>query len=218
MIIVMGALQVREADLGRLRPALIRQVETTRHEDGCEHYALAHDILDPTVLQVGERWRDQAAMGMHLVSDQMVRFNVDLRAARILSARVDSYHPGGEVRKLIDVNAPNARFSKENKAMVIVMGTVKFAPGEIDRFNDAIVAQIEATRAEDGCEHYAFARDVIDPDIVHVSERWRDNAALTAHFASAHMAAFNAVLASAAKLELSVKAYEGDTVRTLMGS
>ena len=102
--------------------------------------------------------------------------------------------------------------------MVVVMGTAHMAPGEIDRLLDVMRAQIDATRAEDGCEHYAFARDVYDPDLLHVSERWRDNAAITAHFQSPHMASFNAALASAKMLSLSVKAYDENGERTLMGS
>lgn len=81
--------------------------------------------------------------------------------------------------------------------MIIVQGEAKFAAGEIDRLAAPMKAQIEATRAEDGREHYAYARDVLDPDLLHVSERWRDEDAIAAHFASAHMAAFNAELATA---------------------
>jgi quinol monooxygenase YgiN len=101
--------------------------------------------------------------------------------------------------------------------MVIVMGTAKFAPGELDRIASDMTAQIAATRAEDGCESYVFARDVLDPDTLQISERWRDSAAIDAHFKSAHMAAFSAVMNGAQVLSISVKSYDGDTVRTLIG-
>ncbi len=217
MIIVMGSMQFREADIARLKSAMIRQISSTRAESGCDHYALAMDVADPAIIQVSERWRDQPSLGAHLVSDQMVAFNIDLRAGHILRARVDSFHPGGERRKLIDVNAMDTKFAKESKAMVIVMGTARLGPGEIDRLGDAMRAQLEATRAEDGCEHYSFARDVLDPDLLHIAERWRDNAAIAAHFAQPHMAVFNAALATAKVESLSVKAYDENGVRTLMG-
>ena len=102
--------------------------------------------------------------------------------------------------------------------MIIVMGHAKLGPGEIDRLGDAMATQIAATLAEDGCLHYGYSRDVLEPDTMIISERWRDNDAIAAHFASPHMAAFNAVLASAKVLEVSVKAYENGEVRTLMGS
>jgi quinol monooxygenase YgiN len=101
--------------------------------------------------------------------------------------------------------------------MIIVMGTARLGPGELDRLGDAMRAQIEATRAEAGCVHYSFARDVLDPDLLHVAERWRDQAAIDVHFKTPHMAAFQAALGAATVLSLSVKAYDADGERTLMG-
>lgn len=100
--------------------------------------------------------------------------------------------------------------------MIIVMGYAKLAPGEIDRLGPEMEAQITATRAEDGCQYYGFARDVLEPDTLIISERWRDNDAIAAHFASPHMAAFNAALASAQLVAISVKAYENGVERTLI--
>ena len=101
--------------------------------------------------------------------------------------------------------------------MIIVMGHAKLAAGQIDQLQAEMATQIAATRAEDGCELYAFARDLVDPDTLIISERWRDQAAIDAHFHSPHMAVFNKALASATVLDLSVKAYENGEVRTLMG-
>jgi quinol monooxygenase YgiN len=102
--------------------------------------------------------------------------------------------------------------------MIIVMGYAKTAPGDLDRLADAMKAQVMATNAEEGCELYCFSRDVTDPDMLIISERWRDQAAIDAHFASPHMATFNAALTSATITALSVKAYENGEVRTLMGA
>ena len=106
---------------------------------------------------------------------------------------------------------------KGENAMIIVMGHAKLGAGEIDRLAAEMEAQITATRAEDGCLHYGFSRDVLASDTLVISERWRDNEAIAAHFASPHMAVFNAVLAGAKVLEVSVKAYENGEERTLMG-
>ena len=101
--------------------------------------------------------------------------------------------------------------------MIIVMGYAKLAAGQLDGLDEAMRAQVEATRGEDGCEHYSFARDVIDPDTLMIAERWRDQAAIDAHFKSPHMAAFNEALAAATIEAISVKAYENGEVRTLIG-
>lgn len=102
--------------------------------------------------------------------------------------------------------------------MVVVMGTARFGEGELARMRDAMRAQLKATRAEEGCLHYSFAVDVLDENLMHIAERWRDQAAIDAHFRSPHMAAFNAALASARVSEVSVKAWDGNGERTLMGN
>ena len=55
-----------------------------------------------------------------------------------------------------------------------------------------MAAMLAASRAEDGCLAYNYAQDVLDPCVIHISERWRDRAALDAHFATPHMAAWRA--------------------------
>jgi quinol monooxygenase YgiN len=101
--------------------------------------------------------------------------------------------------------------------MIIVTGTARFGDGEIERLNEAMAANIAATRAEDGCEHYAYGVDVSDPNLLHISERWRDEAAIEAHMASQHMARFMAVLGEAKIEALSVKMYEAGSPKTLLG-
>ena len=48
-------------------------------------------------------------------------------------------------------------------------------------------AMIEASRAEPGCLAYSYAMDVVQPGLIHVLERWADQAALEQHFASPHI-------------------------------
>jgi quinol monooxygenase YgiN len=102
--------------------------------------------------------------------------------------------------------------------MIIVQGHAKLGPGEFDRLIPEMQAMVAATNAEDGCLLYSFARDVADPDTLHISERWRDQAALDAHFATPHMAVFNQAIAGATLLGMSVKAYHASGERVLMGS
>jgi quinol monooxygenase YgiN len=100
--------------------------------------------------------------------------------------------------------------------MLIIDGWLHFAPGEIDKFSEAARQMVEATRQEEGCLHYAFARDMNDPDIIRISERWVDEAALEAHFQSPHMAAFGAGLAQVERLGADIRLYQGDEVRRIM--
>lgn len=100
--------------------------------------------------------------------------------------------------------------------MIIVQGWVRLSAGEGERLRPAAVAMMEASRAEAGCLKYAYAADLAEPDRLHVVERWADQAALDAHFASAHMAAFNAAFAGASIVEAQVEAYAADEGRVIM--
>lgn len=51
---------------------------------------------------------------------------------------------------------------------------------------------IAGSRAEDGCVTYSYAIDVLEPQVVHVFEVWRDRAALERHFKTPHIAAWRA--------------------------
>ncbi len=94
--------------------------------------------------------------------------------------------------------------------MIIVNGHLKIPVASQDRALDSMKALITATRAEDGCIRYAFARDLLDPEIVHVSEAWESAAALKAHGQAPHMAAFGKVAATLGIMERDIKMHEAD--------
>jgi quinol monooxygenase YgiN len=100
--------------------------------------------------------------------------------------------------------------------MIIVQGWIRVAPSAIEAVRHAMVTMVEATRREPGCLDYAFSIDLIDPHVVRISETWVDQAALDAHFASPHMAAFNATLAGTRPQAGEVLAYQATFDRTLI--
>ncbi|NWH07306.1 MAG: antibiotic biosynthesis monooxygenase [Alphaproteobacteria bacterium] len=104
--------------------------------------------------------------------------------------------------------------------MLIVEGWVRLeSPGEVDRLRTAAIAMMTATKSEEpGCLEYAYAIDLANPTLLRIIERWKDEAALTAHFATPHMAAFGRAMADAKIVGASIKAYSGEVVRTLMES
>jgi quinol monooxygenase YgiN len=102
MIVVMGTLKLADQGVERLRSAIAAMVPATRAEPGCDHYALAADLDDPDLLHVSERWVDQAALGLHLVTDHVIDFQMAMRRTRILKASVNIYYPDGSVKKWIN--------------------------------------------------------------------------------------------------------------------
>ena len=71
---------------------------------------------------------------------------------------------------------------------LIIAGTVRVPPENLERFRPHMQAMLAASRAEDGCQAYSYAVDVAEPGLVRVFEAWRDQAALDAHFKTPHMA------------------------------
>lgn len=100
--------------------------------------------------------------------------------------------------------------------MIIVEGWVRLPPGAIEPFLPAAQAMVAASRAEAGCLEYAYARDLIEPDTLRIIERWTDEAALTAHFQTPHMAAFSAALGSLTMSAASVQVYAGEHRRAIL--
>ena len=75
---------------------------------------------------------------------------------------------------------------------LIVAGTMRVPPERLADFRPHMAAMLDASRAEDGCLEYSYGEDVLDPGLIRVFEVWRDQAALDAHFASEHIAAWRA--------------------------
>ena len=76
--------------------------------------------------------------------------------------------------------------------MIILAGTVRIAEGQRAAAQDMLRYMVEQTRAEPGCVAYSFAFDVLDDHLLRIFEVFKDEAALAAHRASAHMAKWRA--------------------------
>lgn len=85
--------------------------------------------------------------------------------------------------------------------MIHVVAIITAKPGMRAAMLEAAKANIPAVRAEDGCIEYSLAIDAeglgsfqakFGPDTFVFIEKWRDVAALKAHAAAPHMAAYGA--------------------------
>lgn len=94
--------------------------------------------------------------------------------------------------------------------MIQINGTIKLAGDAGQDVIDAVVKMVRASREEDGCLDYTFARDLADPDTLVLFERWRDRAALDAHFVTPHMAEFQKVMAANPPAARDLRIYETD--------
>ena len=79
--------------------------------------------------------------------------------------------------------------------MLIVLAEATMGAGALEDARTAFTAMIEASRKEEGCISYSYAVDVLDPAKLIIVEKWVDEAALSFHFSTPHMATFQAALA-----------------------
>lgn len=79
--------------------------------------------------------------------------------------------------------------------MLIVLAKAQVGRSAMEAATAAIAQMVTASTAETGCIAYAFTQDVLQPGVLHIVEKWTDDAALAAHFATPHMAAFGAAIA-----------------------
>ncbi|MBN8216947.1 MAG: antibiotic biosynthesis monooxygenase [Spirochaetes bacterium] len=73
--------------------------------------------------------------------------------------------------------------------MIVVTARFTLKPGVLEAYLKEAAPLIEATRKEDGCLSYVLHQDLKSPDSFAVIEQWRDEAALDAHFQTAHVKA-----------------------------
>ena len=97
--------------------------------------------------------------------------------------------------------------------MLIILGAVRLPQENLTKARPHMAAMVEASRAEDGCEHYAYAEDVFDAGLIRVSEVWRDQAALDRHLQSGHIAAWRAAWPELGLHDRRLTAYEAGSSR-----
>jgi quinol monooxygenase YgiN len=67
--------------------------------------------------------------------------------------------------------------------MLIVAGIFEVDPAQRDDFLRSREDAMRASRAEPGCITYVFSADPLEPDLVHLFERWESKDALAGHIA-----------------------------------
>ncbi len=72
--------------------------------------------------------------------------------------------------------------------MLLIVGTIRIAPERLAEARPAMRKVIAASRKEAGCLEYAYAEDIQDPGLIHITERWVSQAAFDDHFVSGHIA------------------------------
>ena len=101
--------------------------------------------------------------------------------------------------------------------MILIQGHMKTTPENVAKLKAAAGLLIAATRQEPGCIAYAFAEDIAEPGLLHIAERWADDAALAAHNKTPHLAAFMGALPGLGLTGVRVARYESADETILAG-
>lgn len=98
--------------------------------------------------------------------------------------------------------------------MLIVTGIAEVNPHEVDRVKVEAIKMAKASRAEAGCHAYAFFQDIENENQFRIYEEWESPEALRAHFATPHMAEFNAFLKTIDGLNINISQFmRGEDVK-----
>ena len=100
--------------------------------------------------------------------------------------------------------------------MLIVLGTARLGEGALDAGREALETMIAASLQEEGCIEYAYSVDFSDPNLLRITEKWIDDAALALHFQTPHMAAFQKALAGLDVTITQVAKFQADEGSPLM--
>jgi quinol monooxygenase YgiN len=92
--------------------------------------------------------------------------------------------------------------------MIVINARVAADAATIDQIRAAVRRMEQASRAEPGCRDYCFSVELNDPATMRITELWDDMDALTAHFATPHMAEFSAALQAHPPKRMDVHCYE----------
>lgn len=99
--------------------------------------------------------------------------------------------------------------------MLLIVGTVRFPPGEMAEARPAMERMIAASRAEPGCLGYAYAEDILEPGLIRVSEAWQDETSFAAHASSTHLHQWRADCAALGAFDRKLWRYDGGSARLL---
>jgi quinol monooxygenase YgiN len=98
---------------------------------------------------------------------------------------------------------------------VVILGTVRLPPENLDRARPVMARMVAASRAEDGCLEYAYAEDVLEPGLIRVIEAWRDQAALDRHAGGDHIKTWRAAWPELGLHDRRLVAYEAGASRSI---
>lgn len=92
--------------------------------------------------------------------------------------------------------------------MIVINGELRIGADDGATLVELLAPLVEKTRAEPGCERYAFSRDVEDEMLFRITEEWVDGDSLEAHMTSDHYRSFGKALRGLHVERMSILRYD----------
>ena len=92
--------------------------------------------------------------------------------------------------------------------MLLIVGTIRLPAEKMEPARPVMKRMADASRAEEGCIEYVYAKDVFEPGLIHVKEVWSDQNALDRHFETAHLAEWRAAWPNLGITDRDLRVYE----------
>jgi len=96
--------------------------------------------------------------------------------------------------------------------MIVVNAKITATADTIAAMKAAIATMEAASQAEAGCHDYTFSVELNNPNVLRITERWESMQALEEHFATPHMADFQAAMGAHPPESVEAKFYEATEV------
>ena len=97
--------------------------------------------------------------------------------------------------------------------MIVVNAIVTSTQQDIVALQSAISTMEVASREEPGCLDYTFSVELNNPNVLRITEKWRNLDDLKAHFQMPHMAEFQSTMGANPPASLDVCFYEAEEIQ-----
>jgi quinol monooxygenase YgiN len=85
------------------------------------------------------------------------------------------------VKNSVTVACMSEITNRDTPTQVVFNAYYRVHPDDRQKFIDAVVPHLNFTAKLPGCIFYVFATDLLDPNTIHLSEGWADQAAIDRH-------------------------------------
>jgi quinol monooxygenase YgiN len=91
---------------------------------------------------------------------------------------------------------------------IVIVGQFDIHPEDAAAAAELMRVMMNETIKEQGCQHYAYSRDLSTPNRFQLSELWDGEAALAGHFGTEHMVTYRAGLGKLRVQKRTVRRYD----------